>query len=81
MSEQTSLFGPTLPPEFVAEWRRLEAARDMPKAVLSAEMAERKAMGWWLVLRVSGRRVAVANRADLVQAARDLFTQVHGGAQ
>ena len=81
MSEQASLFGPTLPQEFVLEWRRLERERDMPATVLSAESVERKAMGWWLVLRIGGRKVAAANRVDLVQAARDLFVQVHGGSR
>lgn len=81
MSEQASLFGPSLPTEFVIEWRRLESERDLSPAVLSAELAERKAMGWWLVLRIGGRKLAATNRVDLVQAARDLFTQVHGGGQ
>lgn len=76
MSEQASLFGPSLPPEFVTEWRRLEREHDRSPVVLSAESVERKAFGWWLVIRVGGRRLAAANRADLVQAARDLFMQV-----
>lgn len=75
MTEQASLFGPTLPQEFVDEWRRLEAEADSSPAVLSAISVERKAMGWWIVLQVKGRKLAVANRADLVQAARDLFAQ------
>jgi hypothetical protein len=79
MSEQASLFGPSLPTEFVIEWRRLEREHDRSPAVLAAEQVTRKAMGWWLVLRIGTRRLAVANRVDLVQAARDLFTQYGGG--
>ena len=79
MSEQASLFGPTLPVEFVVEWRRLEREADRSPVVLAAEQVQQKPMGWWIVVRVAGRRLMVANRRDLTQAARDLFTQYGGG--
>jgi len=79
MSEQASLFGPSLPTEFVIEWRRLEREADRSPAVLAAEQVQQKSMGWWIVLRVGGRRLMAANRKDLTQAARDLFTQLGGG--
>ena len=76
MTEQSSLFGPTLPPEFVAEWRRLEAEHRRAPVVLSPVEVRETKMGWWLIFDAGGKRIALVNRPDLTAAARDGFKMV-----
>lgn len=68
-----------LPPSFTAAFWALEVAAGLRRSHLVAEsvLVDRHGQ-WWLAMRVGGHRFALMGHSKLEDAARVLFTQVHG---
>ncbi len=74
MTRQLAFNDFELPPDFVAEWLRLERLHKVNATVL-VESVVRVKFGVTIALRVDGRLHAVINRSNDEAAARDLFAQ------
>lgn len=60
----------TLPSSFLERWGELGGGP------LEVEESLHAAGGWWIAVRVNGKRWALCRRADPVRAAEDLFAMV-----
>lgn len=73
MTHQPSLLkSNVLPQPFVDEWDRLEVEHKR-RPIVEVEAVESRHFRWTIALKVNGKRVAMVNREDLVQAARDAW--------
>ncbi len=76
-AEQTSMFSPTLPDEFVVAFRVLEQRFGLKAATLSCISYDVVGAAHWLHIVADGHDFVCSGRASLAECADVFFNQVH----